>query len=241
VSWNVFSLVLACVTGWSLLFVGYLPVATVRRLGAEPVKAAGAWAIVAVTAPAAIFHWYLIFAIICFIAWTKLERPAGKIGLAIAAALGLSLGVIFPLDTSPALLNLKAPAPLALLYLGGATTGLAYVIGLLALEPNGRILRKSGRWLALSALAWTALLIATLLRTGLLSVHRTFLLTNGWVLLALAIGMLVLALLTWNAVRRGTAESSRWLATATAFAAFASTLLAEMILRTGPSLVDSSR
>ncbi len=234
--WNVFSLVLACTVAWSLLFIGSLPVATVRRLGSEAVKGAGAWALVAATAPAAIFHWYLIFALICLIAWTKLERPAGKIWLGIPAALGLSLGIVFPLDTAPALLGLKTPAPLALLYLGGATTGLAYVIALLAREPGGSSLRKGGNGLAISAFAWLALLVCTLRPAGLLAVHRTFLLTDGWVVPATAVGMTILALLTWNAVRRGSAGPSRWLAAATSCAGFASTLLAELILRAGPPL-----
>jgi hypothetical protein len=231
VSWNLLSLVLACATGWSMLFLGYLPLATLRELTAEPVKAAGAWAIVAVTAPPAIFHWYLIFALISLVAWTKLERLAGKIWLALAAALGLGLGVVFPLATSVQLSGLKGPFALALLYLGGAATGLAYVTCQLAFDGSGVLQRGLARWLAIIPGAWILLLVAAL-RRPLFEFSPSSFPIMAWAALLLGGGLALLAWLTWAAVRRGRPVAVRALAAAAAPVALTASFTAELALRT---------
>jgi hypothetical protein len=231
VNWNALSLVLACATGWSLLFLGYLPIATLRELTTEPVKGAGAWAIVAVTAPAAIFHWYLIFAVISLIAWTKLGRPAGKIWLAIGAALGLSLGIVFPLATSAHLAGLNDPLALASLYLGGAATGLAYVTWQLAFDTSGILQRGLARALAIIPSAW-ALLLACALRRPLLASSPSVFPAIAWAALLLGAGLAALAWLTWAQARRGRPVAVRLLAGAAALVALAASFAAELALRT---------
>ena len=84
---------------------------------------------------------------ICLVAWAKLERPAGKIWLGATGALGLSLGVVFPLETALDVPALKSPLPLAALYLGGATSGLAYFVWLLAGLDPGRTVQRAAAWL----------------------------------------------------------------------------------------------
>ncbi len=239
-SWNVLSLVLACATGWSLLFIGYLPVSAVRQLAAEPVKAAGAWAVVAVTAPPAVFHWYLIFAVISLVAWTKLDRPAGKVWIAVAAALGLSLGVVFPVETSPVLLALESPLALASLYLGGATMGLAYVVSVTA-----RVGREHGgpsghaKWLILVAVTWTVLLSFAMLHLvefprslNLPGESSSILVAHVWTPLIPAVVVVALAFATWTTARRNASALTPWLAGATVVMAFVTSLLAQFVIRT---------
>jgi hypothetical protein len=235
-SWNVISLVLACATGWSLLFIGYLPVSSVRRLAAEPVKAAGAWAVVAVTAPPAVFHWYLIFAVISLVAWTKLDGPAGKIWIALAAA----LGVVFPLETSPVLLALESPLALASLYLGGATMGLAYLVCVTA-RPDREQVSMAGhaKGLVLVAVSWTVLLSFALLHLvefprslNLPGNSSAILVAHTWTPLIPAIVVVVLAFATWTTARRNASALTPWLAGATVVMALVTSLLAQFVIRT---------
>jgi hypothetical protein len=160
-TWHLFSLVLASATGWTAVALGYLPVAELRLRVWEPLKLVGAWALVAATAPPAVFHWYLIFALIGLVAWTKLDRPAAKYLIAGAGALGLSLGVVFPLALEPASTASFNPLVLLSLYLGGAATGLSYVA---ALEARaGGMLPSASAWgctkaLLLAVLSWATLI-----------------------------------------------------------------------------------
>jgi len=239
-SWPVFSLVLASATGWVVLMLGYLPVAELRLHQREPLKAVGAWAVVAATASPAVFHWYLIFAILALVAWTRLDRLAGKFWLATAGSLGLSLGIVFPLGTSPALLALEGPLALASLYLGGATMGLAYVVCIRArlgrerVRPNGH-----AKWLVLVAVGWTVLLsygmlhMASFPRPLKLPGHdsTTLLVANVWTPLLPAIFVVVLAFATWPTARRYASSPTRWLAGATVVLAFVTSLLAQFVIR----------
>ncbi len=156
------SLILASTTGWVLLVLGALPVSVLRKHSREPLLAAGAWAVVAATAPPQVFHWYLIFAVLSLVAFTKLHRPMGKVWLAITAALGLSLGIVFPLEATPALLRHGNPYLLALLYLGGATTALAYAIGVTTARApvDAWRPRPLARGFLLAAALWLPLLLA---------------------------------------------------------------------------------
>jgi hypothetical protein len=157
---HVVSLVLASTTGWMLLVFGALPVPVLRRHPREPLVAAGGWAIVSATAPPEVFHWYLIFAIFCLVAFTKLYRPAGKIWLAITAALGLSLGIVFPLEALPPLLAREYPYMLATLYLGGAATGLAYAVAVTGVRGPVESWRPTrlAKGLLIVVIGWNALL-----------------------------------------------------------------------------------
>ena len=145
-----------------MLVFGALPVTELRRHPREPLLAVGAWAVVAATAPPQVFHWYLIFAILCLVAFTKLHRPAGKVWLAVVAALGLSVGIVFPLEAAPPLLLRENPCTLALLYLGGAVTALAYAIAVTSVREPGDAWRPRNlaRGLFIAAVCWTALLAA---------------------------------------------------------------------------------
>ena len=159
---NLVSLVLASTTGWVLLVFGALPVSVLRTHPREPLLAAAAWAVVAATAPPQVFHWYLIFAVFSLVAFTKLHRPAGKIWLAVVAALGLTLGIVFPIESTPALLQREEPYNLGTLYLGGATTALAYAISVTSVRQPAGTWRPQAlaRGLLISSMLWTALLAA---------------------------------------------------------------------------------
>ncbi len=159
---NLVSLVLASTTGWVLLVFGALPVSVLRTHPREPLLAAAAWAVVAATAPPQVFHWYLIFAVFSLVAFTKLHRPAGKMWLAIAAALGLGLGIIFPLKATPSLFQHENPFMLALLHAGGAVTALAYAIGVTGSRDLTKGWQPLGlaRGLLIASAGWLALLVA---------------------------------------------------------------------------------
>jgi hypothetical protein len=240
VTWNLFSLVLAAATGWAVLAIGFLPVAVLRQEGREAVKAAGAWAIVAATAPATVYHWYLIFALICLVAWTKLERPVGKIVLAVAASLGLSLGIVFPLEAVPDAIAVENPWALASLYLGGAAAGLAYALAVIARAPDSTR-RPAGfaRALVLATILWIALLALTphwlghvarpLVFSG--SFHLTVVTVNVWMPLVPTVALLALAWFALRAVRRGALEKARLFAGAASALAFGTSLFAQFVLR----------
>jgi hypothetical protein len=238
-TWNLFSLTLAAATGWAVLAIGFLPVTVLRREGREAVKAAGAWAIVAATAPAAVYHWYLIFALICLVAWTKLERPVGKIVLAVAAALGLSLGVVFPLEAVPGAIVLENPLALASLYLGGAAAGIAYGLSVVARALDSTR-RPAGFARALVAviILWIALLGATTRWHGHMS--RPLALSGGfdvsvavggWTPLVPAVALLALVWFALGATERNSLEKARRLAGVASALAFGTSLFAQFVLR----------
>jgi hypothetical protein len=245
-SWNLFSLVLASTTGWAVLAIGFLPVAVLRQRRLEPLKAAGAWAVVAATAPSAVYHWYLIFALICLIAWTKLDRPAGKVVLAVAAALGLSLGIVFPLEALPGFLASENPIALASLYLGGAVTGLAYALYIVARTPDpGRTPKGFAQALLIAMVLWIALLGAGphwldhTFRSIALPVHDTVIssiasvmLVNVWAPLIPAAGLAFLAFSALSTAQRLNAlrKTSR-VAGFAAILALLTSLLAQFVLR----------
>jgi hypothetical protein len=244
---NLFSLVVASATGWAVLALGYLPVAVLRQHRIESLKAVAAWAFVAATAPPAIFHWYLIFALIGLVAWTKLDRPAGKVWLAIAASLGLSLGIIFPLEASPPLLLRENPWALASLYLGGAVAGLAYVVCVSAgrMDETERRPIGSAKWLFLLTLAWTVLLEEVLPRGshsrelefwGRSSAPSSWI--EYWTPLVLASALVVITFLAFTASRRGAFTKMRWLAGVTALLALATSWLAQIVLRLSDSILS---
>jgi hypothetical protein len=235
---NLFSLVLACSTGFAMAALGFLPVAQLRQLGGEFLIAAGAWAVVALTARPAVFHWYLIIAIVCLIAWTKRERLGGKIGLAAAAAIGLSLGIIFPIQISPGLQVTETPFALASLYLGGLTSGLGYLLFVSArVQPPGSAL-KPAVWLLILTIGWGALLV-----TGCLSlwypqvslflqydpppVGPTVQLYSP-IVSALVVILLALSTLVTKRVRPA---ATRWLGLATALAAMLTNLITQVMVR----------
>ena len=91
--------------------------------------------------------------------------------LAISASLGLSLGIVFPLEAGIATQNITVigpgsilvenPLALASLYLGGAVTGLGYVLSVVALRRSEIDWRPDAyaSWLLVFAGLWTALLV----------------------------------------------------------------------------------
>jgi hypothetical protein len=240
-SWHLFSLVLASATGWTAVALGYLPVAELRQRVWEPIKAVGAWAVVAATAPSAVFHWYLIFALIALVAWTKLERPAGKFWLAGAGALGLSLGVIFPLALEPALTAHTNPLVLLSLYLGGSATALPYVA---ALEARaGGILPSAPAWGCAKALLLVVLSWAALIGFAEWSIFRMHLGSrllfpesgSGpaiplWTPLAPMIGLVIFAALLALAARSGGWRQTQGFGLAAAATAFVTNLLTQFLI-----------
>jgi hypothetical protein len=155
---NLLGIVLTSSAGFATAGLGYLPVSQLRLLRREFLIMAGAWIVIAALSPPEIFHWYLIIAILCLIAWTKREWPAGKFWLATAGAIGLSLGMVFPLEVS-APLGAETHAEFAALYLGGAVAGLAYVVHLCArLRPFVFPLAKPAAWVLVLAIGWGALI-----------------------------------------------------------------------------------
>ena len=236
---NLFSLVLAAATGWAVLAIGFLPVTVLRQRRSEALKAAAAWAVVAATAPAAVYHWYLIFALICLVAWTKLDRPAGKVVLAIAAALGLSLGIVFPLEAVPGFLVQEPPLALASLYLGGAAAGLAYALFVVTRTPDSTG-RPPGfaRAVAIASFAWAALVGAALFRKHYPlpvpipgTLPHLVLLPNAWVPLMPMIVMVMLGFSLLGAVRRPNLRAVRGLSVVTAVMALGTSLLMQFVVR----------
>lgn len=232
--WNVVSLFLASVTGWGLAAYGSLPVATLRASGQQVLMGAAGWIVVALLASSQIFHWYLIFAILCLIAWTKLSRPAGRIWLALSAALGLTLGVIFPLEITPALEARENAYLLALLYSHGATTGFASA----ACWTCGRPAADGGRAHALAqALVIFSLgglgLAAWRLRSGLPSPAIPLQPGPGVLAtLCFASGVIaVLAVLVLLALRRNSLSKARTWSGAAAILSFVNGLAAQLMLR----------
>jgi hypothetical protein len=140
------SLVLAVSTAWATIFLGALPASALRRNAEEALKAAGAWVVVALCSPRAILHWYLIFAFLCLLAWRHIRHDralTGKVWMAIASGLGISLGVVFLIQVAPevcppSLSPGRCLLLLASIYLGGAVAGLAYATCLLCDDEEAR-------------------------------------------------------------------------------------------------------
>jgi hypothetical protein len=233
------SLVLASTSGWVLVVFGSLPVSVLRTHPREPLLAAGLWAIVSATAPPQVFHWYLIFAVFCLVAFTKLHRPVGKVWLALTAALGLTLGIIFPLEVAGPLLLRENPYLLALLYLGGAMTALAYAIGVTSVKQpvDGWRPRNLARGLLIAAALWIALLAARPYLALHLAVMRpvetglpgSAVVASSAILFGVAFVVLVLALLIAGAVRREAPASARLLAALAGLLALADSLFAQFL------------
>jgi hypothetical protein len=240
-NWNLFSLVLASATGWGVLALGYLPVSVLRRHSKQPLVFVGAWALVSAAAPPVVFHWYLIFALIGLIAWTKLDRPGGKVCLAIAAALGLSLGIVFPLEAplvsgnviliGPGSALIENPLALASLYLGGAVTGIGYVLCVVAVRHSEMEWRLDpyGRWLLIFAMAWTALFAVRLLHWSSLTPTGNF--AWFWAPSALGVVLIVLTFFALMALRRRTFRAAASFAGLATIVAFGTSLLVQLLLR----------
>lgn len=238
---HLFSLALASATAWAVLALGYLPVTVLRRHQGEPLIAVASWAVVSVTAPAPVFHWYLIFALICLVAWTRLDRPAGKICLAISGALGLSLGIVFPLEVMPESLARENPLVLASLYLGGAATGLACVLFAISRPAPDAAPQLTGfsRVLVIVTIGWTALL-GEMLRLnpgaspralalpGKDPAHLHLVIAAGTPF-GLAIVLLILAFLAFAAARRKNLRATTWFAGVAALLAFVTSLLMQLV------------
>jgi hypothetical protein len=149
-------LVLAVVTASVTIFVGFLPVKTIRSrfFAREAIKATAAWVVVAALSPLGVIHFPFILAVLCFIAWWNFQRDdafTGKIWLSVASGLGISIAVMVIIAVTPGSLPGKLIDPagsqgwdwgralcLASLYLGGAVIGLAYVGFVLCREAAGR-------------------------------------------------------------------------------------------------------
>jgi hypothetical protein len=201
----------------------------------------GAWAVVAATAPSAVFHWYLIFALICLVAWTKLDRPAGKYGLAIAGGLGLSLGLIFPLALEPALNAYSNPLVLLSLYLGGAATAFPYVAALEA-RAGGMLpsapAQGYAKALLLVVLFWAVLI--GLEERAIFRMHlgsRPLFPESGsgpaipsWIPIVPMFALLVLAALLALAARSGGWRQTQGFGLAAAATAFVTNLLTQFLL-----------
>jgi hypothetical protein len=131
-------LVLASALAWSTIFLGGLPTCLIRApVFTRPVGLAGlGWLVVALLSPTAILHYDIFVGLICLFAWWQLRREEalrGKLWLAVASGLGISLGVVLILAVTP----IAYPAGLALwnrilvlasIYLGGAVIGLGGVV-----------------------------------------------------------------------------------------------------------------
>jgi hypothetical protein len=155
---NLLGIVLTSSAGFATAGLGYLPVSQLRLLGREFLIMTGAWIVIAALSPPEIVHWYLIIAILCLIAWTKREWLGGKFWLAAAGAIGLSLGMVFPLEVS-ATLGAGTRADLAALYLGGAGAGLGYIVHVGARRrPFVQPLTKPAAWVLVLAISWGALI-----------------------------------------------------------------------------------
>lgn len=131
-------LVLAAALASATVFLGSLPIRTLLApfFTRQVLWAGLAWMIMATASPASILHFHLLLGALCLIAWWKLGGDhglSGKLWFTAAAALGISLGVVLILAVTPGAYPSEAPAWrdalfLASLYLGGAVTGLAYVV-----------------------------------------------------------------------------------------------------------------
>jgi hypothetical protein len=147
------NLVLAVAVASATIFLGFLPARNIRSafFAAEVQKAAVAWVFIGMASAPAIFHYHIIIAIVCFGAWWQLRRDKalnGKMWLSIASGLGISIGVMLILTTTPraypdGLSEYDRRFLLASIYLGGAVVGLAYVCYMLTrgLTTNSGITR----------------------------------------------------------------------------------------------------
>jgi hypothetical protein len=132
------NLVLAVALAAATLFIGYLPA---RRLTARfftrwTLRFGGMWLAVAALTPPEILHYYVLLALVCFIAWWRLRGGhglGGKFWLCLAAGFGLSLAPVLIFAVTPRAWPDALPAWsqalfLASLYTGGAIPGIALAL-----------------------------------------------------------------------------------------------------------------
>jgi hypothetical protein len=148
-------LILAVATASATICIGFLPT---KKIGAEffarqVLKAALAWAVVALLSPPAVMHFPFFFALICLGSWWQFNHEnafSGKMWLHFASGLGISTGVILILAVTPRAFPAGLPERgsavlLGLDYLGGAIVGLAFVCHIL----TGQLAGSSGITLGL--------------------------------------------------------------------------------------------
>jgi hypothetical protein len=229
-------LVLAISTAWATVFLGALPASALRLHSPAVLKACGAWALVGLTSPGPVRHWYFIFAIICMVSWLRLIRDRaldGKIWLSIAAGLGISIGIVFFIQAAPALCQGTLPMQeylllLASIYLGGATSGLAYAGWVSTPVSTSRThARDSARLLAVLAALWCTVVASELRLRPHFGAHA--LPARTWAfLMSLALAT-VLSWLAFHAVRAGAPMRAKRLFAAVAVFAFAVQLFARWL------------
>ena len=151
-----FNLVLAIAIASMTIFIGFLPTKTIRSsfFGLEALKAAFAWIFVTLAVPQGVMHYYIFFAIVCAGSWWQFRHDLGlrgKMWLSVASGLGISLGGMLILATTPAYLpignasvhqelnqmeSIDQAVLVASIYLGGAVLGLAYVVYILTRQVS---------------------------------------------------------------------------------------------------------
>lgn len=144
------NLILAVATASATVFLGFLPTRDVSSafFKQETLKAAMAWAFIAVTANPKIQHYPIMIGVLCAFSWWHFRRDNalyGKMWLSIASGLGISIGVMLILAVTPRALpaglsQLHESLLLASIYLGGGMIGLAYVSWIL----NQNVSLRSG-------------------------------------------------------------------------------------------------
>jgi hypothetical protein len=209
-----FDLVLALALGWSLIFLGGLPMRLLRiEFFYRQIGLAGvAWMLVAALSPGSILHFDIFIGLLCLLAWWRWHGDhglSGRFWLSIASGLGISLGTVLTLAVTPGAYPGGTGLAgqilfLAGVYLGGAVIGLAYILYVFTRRPATladvpvELVQGYGR----------LLLLLTLARTGveLLRPANSF-----WVMampakvrliLAATLIILTLPLLAWWAWRR---------------------------------------
>ncbi len=176
-----FNLILAVATASMTIFIGFLPTKTIRSsfFGMEAFKAALVWVGVSLAVSQQVMHYYIFFAILCGGSWWQFRNDMalrGKMWLSVASGLGISLGGMLILATTPAYLPMAADTTrhlelnqmtslaqmtlISSIYLGGAVIGLAYVTYILTTQVS----TKSGVTNALVQRYAELLLILALVR-----------------------------------------------------------------------------
>jgi hypothetical protein len=231
------SLVLAVSTAWATIFLGALPASALRRYSREVLRAAGAWVVVALCSPPAILHWHLIFAFLCLLAWRHIRHDralTGKVWMAIASGLGISLGVVFLIQAAPEICPLGLPSEkyfllLASIYLGGAVTGLAYAACLLSDDEEAGGL-SSGYARLLAGLAFFWIVVAAMELRLTPDRAPLFHAVDPRILLLPLILIAALSFLSLQAIRVGSRTRAWRISAVTAVLAFGTQLLARELL-----------
>jgi hypothetical protein len=219
-----FNLVLAVAVASATLFLGYLPTRLLRLdlFIRQPLRLGAGWLAVAAASPPEILHYYLVLAILCFVAWWRLRGDhglGGKLWLCGAAGLGISLGVVLILAVEPAAWPALKPRWgqalfLVSTYLGGAIIGLAYMLHAFTRPEASRAgviaVRQANLLLGLIFLQAAGLFLALLAAGPMRSppaspLGASFL--EGHVLLApgeiaFVTGVFILPILGWQALRK---------------------------------------